>query len=379
MNEGFMSITKTIPNKELGLRDKLRITIQPIAAIDANEWNQFLNSTTESTFFCTIDWWNTFEDSYILQIRDEKDNLIGGVPFRTLSVLPIIGKYFKFSWLDSSVLVNDEFSHNESINIKRSAFKYLIKYLDRKGAIVMAISSKSQSLDEEIFNDLFKASEKCATFIIDLCRKEEDIFKTFEKRTRYSIRKAQKAGLDIKILEGESGLSLLPDYCLLQNRMYAHKRGSYSDIYAKSEEHLRSILLSKEKAYIAMAYFEGQPVAANIMVSHKRAVYAYLGASDNMLNRTTNASTLLESESLLYFKHKGYASYDLGGVPVQVPNSSDNLYGVYLYKRGFGGELFVFDCTSYMLRKRRYRFVWRLRKLETNAIARKIYNLLSKF
>ncbi len=374
-----MSIKGTRLNKELVVKDKLNIRIHPIGSIDAQEWDQFLNSTSESTFFCTTDWWNTFEDAYILQIRDNNGKLVGGVPFRTLKVLPIIGKYFRFSWLDSSVLVSDGLNQEDHLNIKKISFEYLVKHLEKTGVIVMTISSKSHSLDENLFQVLFKSSEKCATLIVDLSKEEEDILKSFEKRKKNSIRKAKKMGVVINILEGESGLPLIPDYCLLQNKMFEYKSNSYSDIYAKSAQHIKSILLSKQKTFIAMAYYQGQPVVGNIMVSHKKAIYAYLGASDNMLNRATNASTLLELESMMYVKRKGYDSYDLGGIPAQVPDSTDSLYGIYLYKKGFGGAHFVFDCATYMLRKSRYRFIWRLRKLDTNPVMRKIYKLLKKF
>lgn len=377
MKDEIISKKNITFKKEVVLIDKLKISITPIEAINADEWNQFLNTTSESTYFCTTDWWSTFEDSYVLQVRNHNGELVGGVPFRTLMVLPIIGKYFRFSWLDSSVLVNDNYGQTHVLEIKRAAFKYLIKYLDKINVIVMTISSKSQSMDEDLFQELFNSSEKCATFIVDLSQDEEEISKAFEKRKRNSIRKAEKMGVEIKILEGKAGFSLISDYCYLQNKLFEHKSNHYSNIYAKSEEYLKSILSSKQKTIIAIAYSEGQPVVGNILVSHKKTIYAYLGASDNVLNRATNASTLLEHECILYAKRKGYLSYDLGGIPAQTPNESDSLYGVYLYKKGFGGERHTFDCSGYTLRKYRYYFVWWLRKFETNPLAVKIYNFLS--
>ena len=364
--------------KEVALLDKLKICISPIEEVSEEEWTQLLNQTAESTYFCTTNWWNVFENSYALQVRDGSGRLVGGVPFRIVSVLPIIGKFFRISWLDSSVLVTDNYSQAQVLDIKRAAFKYLIKYFDKVNVIAMTISSKSQSMDKELFRELFNSSEKCATFIVDLSRDEEDIFKAFEKRKRRSIRKARQAGVEIKILEEGAGLALIHDYCLLQNKMFEHKSNSYSNIYAKSEEHLKSILSPKQKAIIAIAYYEGEPVVGNILVSHKKTVHAYLGASDNLLNRATNASTLLEYECMLYAKHQGYVNYDLGGIPVQVPDKTDGLYGVYFYKKGFGGERFVFDSVVHKLHRYKYHFIWWLRKFENNSVARKVYNFLQR-
>lgn len=60
--------------------------------------------------------------------------------------------------------------------------------------------------------------------------------------------------------------------------------------------------------------------------------------------------------------------------PIQKVNSKE----WNMFKQGFGGEQQVFDCTTYPIRKYRYRFVWWVRKFETNPYAIKVYNLLNK-
>lgn len=79
-------------------------------------------------------------------------------------------------------------------------------------------------------------------------------------------------------------------------------------------------------------------IVGNIMVSHKKSLYAYLGASDNNLNRKTNASMFLKHEILKFAKNNDYESYDFGGIPLPLPEPTDSMYGVYMFKQGFGGE-----------------------------------------
>lgn len=372
-----MSINSETLNKELVIKDKLSIRIHPIGDINAQEWDQFLNRTSESTFFCTTDWWKTFEDSFLLQIRDSKGKLLGGVPFRTLSVLPIIGKYFRFTWLDSSVLVKQDVEEKEITDIKKSAFQFLLDYLKSTGVVVMFISTKSRSHDGELFEELFNSSEKCATFINNLILGEDEIYKLFEKGKRYAIRSAIKANVEIKISEGISGFPLIADYCYLQDKMFKHNRKQYSNIYYKDEQYLKSIL-SSDNSHIALAYFNGQPAAGCIMVGHKKMMYGYLGASDNKLNRISNASTLLEYEIMKFAKRKGFYTYDFGGASLGNPKKTDALYGVHMYKKGFGGSKMVFDCCIHPISKYRYSFVWWLRQYENHTFARKIYDFLTK-
>ena len=360
------------------MKEDITINITSVKEVDNDEWNQFLQTTSESTYFCTADWWNTFEESYILQVRNNDDKLIAGVPFRFVSVLPLIGRFFRFAWLDSSVLVTNGYNANESALLKEQVFAYLIQHFKKSGIIVMNISTKTRSHDAPIFERIFKSTEKSATIIVDLKRSEEEIFMSFAKNKRKLVRKTQKLGLEIKILEGESGFSLVPDYCYLQNKLFEHKKKTYSSIYYKDEDHIKSILASHDKAYIIIAYQGDKPIVGNIMVAHKKSLYAYLGASDNKLNRKTNAATLLKYEIFMFGKRNGYESYDYGGIPYLVPEPTDSLYGVYMFKLDFGGERAEYDCSSYAIRKHRYRFVWWLRKFDTHPFAIKIYNFLKR-
>ncbi len=363
-------------NNETFVKENIKFSILPSKDINESEWDELLNKSSETTYFCTTQWWKTYEGSYFLLAKDEKGKLIAGVPFRILSVIPVIGKYFKFSWLDSSVLVDECFKKEDIHHLKKTVFEYLVKHLKKENAVVMFVSTKSTSLDGLLFKELFNSSEKCATIINDLTLDEDKMYAAFKKTRRYSVRKATKLGVEVKILEGEDAFSLIPDYCHLQKKLFEHKSAYYSSIYYKSESYLKSILTASKDSYIAMAYHEGKPVAGNIMVSHKKMMHAYLGASDNKLNRETDGSSLLEYEMMKYAKQKGYEEYDLVGIQVNKPEKTDGLYGVYLYKTGFGGEIKVYDCCTYAIRKKRYMFVWWLRKFENNPIAQKLYNIL---
>jgi len=360
------------------MKKDIVISIIPIKKVDSVEWNQFLQNTSDSTYFCTADWWKTFDESYILQVRNHDKELIAGVPFRFISVLPVIGRFFKFSWLDSSVLVRSDNKTEDNVRLKEEVFNYLIRHFKSSGVVVMYISTKTRSHDKILFKQIFNVVEKAATIIVDLTKSEEEIFNSFAKNKRKLVRKAQKLGLEIKIMEGEAGFPLIPDYCYLQEKLFEHKSKTYSNIYFKDEAHLKSLLTSFDKTYIVMAYQGDTPIVGNIMVSHKKSLYAYLGASDNYLNRKTNAATLLKYEIFMFAKKNGYESYDYGGIPVIPPDPSDSLYGVYMFKLDFGGERWEFDCSSYAIRKYRYRIVWRLRKFETNPFAIKVYNFLKR-
>ncbi len=358
------------------MSNDLSINISHINKLDENEWNDFLFKSSDSTFFCTTGWWKTYQDVYILQIRNEQQQLMAGVPFRILSVLPLLKRFFKSAWLDSSVVVSDEYDEKVRYHLKKAAFDYLLAYLKKRSVINMTISPKTRSHDGELFKEIFGNVDKCATFVVDLSLDEQAIFKSFSKGRKSAIKKAQKMGVEVKILEGASGFSLLSDYCYLENKLFDNKQNSYSNIYFKSEAYLKK-LLSSGNTYVAMAYYEDKPVAGSIIVAHYKSLYYYLGASDIELNRLTNGASLLKYESILYGKKKGCQEFDLGGIPFVELDASDSLYGVYKFKKDFGGERQEFDCNNYTIHPRRYKLIWRLRKFESNPLAQKVYRLLT--
>jgi lipid II:glycine glycyltransferase (peptidoglycan interpeptide bridge formation enzyme) len=93
-----------------------------------------------------------------------------------------------------------------------------------------------------------------------------------------------------------------------------------------------------------IAEVEGESVAMVIMfhfppaslgVGGGRAWYMY-GASRS-LHREKMPNHLLQWEAMRWAREQGCATYDMWGAP-DVLDESDPLWGVYRFKRGFGGE-----------------------------------------
>jgi peptidoglycan pentaglycine glycine transferase (the first glycine) len=77
----------------------------------------------------------------------------------------------------------------------------------------------------------------------------------------------------------------------------------------------------------------------------KRAWYLYGASNDEERNRMP--AYLLQWEAIRWARQKGAEEYDLWGVPdedevsleAQFETRHDGLWGVYRFKRGFGGEV----------------------------------------
>jgi lipid II:glycine glycyltransferase (peptidoglycan interpeptide bridge formation enzyme) len=97
---------------------------------------------------------------------------------------------------------------------------------------------------------------------------------------------------------------------------------------------------------LLLAEHEGRLLAALVVFAlDETACYMY-GASSNE-GRKLMPTYLLQWEAMLWAKEKGCRFYDLWGVPdedesvleSEFTRRSDGLWGVYRFKRGFGGQL----------------------------------------
>jgi peptidoglycan pentaglycine glycine transferase (the first glycine) len=97
---------------------------------------------------------------------------------------------------------------------------------------------------------------------------------------------------------------------------------------------------------LLVAEFEGKPLAALMVFAHgRRAWYVYGASNDEERNRMP--TYLLQWEAIRWAKARGCEEYDLWGVPDEneetlesnFESRNDGLWGVYRFKRGFGGEI----------------------------------------
>jgi lipid II:glycine glycyltransferase (peptidoglycan interpeptide bridge formation enzyme) len=103
---------------------------------------------------------------------------------------------------------------------------------------------------------------------------------------------------------------------------------------------------TKALCQLLLAEYEGSPLAALIVFKNgNRAWYFYGASSNNHKDKMPNY--LLQWEAIRWAKSQDCIEYDLCGVPdFDITILEENftkynagLWGVYRFKRGFGGEL----------------------------------------
>lgn len=178
------------------------------------------------------------------------------------------------------------------------------------------------------------------TIEVDTTPDEEAILAAMKPKTRYNIGLAQRKGVSVR--EGRE--ADLPVFHKLmaetaqRDRFAIHSPDYYALAYR--------LFVPAGRAALLIAEYAGEPLAALMVFAlGQRAWYFYGASSDRHRNRMP--TYLLQWEAIRWAKARGCALYDLWGVPdedeetleAQFTQRQGGLWGVYRFKRGFGGRL----------------------------------------
>ena len=169
-----------------------------------------------------------------------------------------------------------------------------------------------------------------ATLEVDLCRSEDEILKAFDKDTRWSVRTAEKRGVTVE--ERRDDASLREVTALYEE---TGRRGDFITRSASYYPRVWRSLIDAGHATLFAAVVDARVAAAAVIFwCGERALYMY-GASGEAA-RKSYAAYALQWHAMRAAKARGARRYDFGGVPAE-PSESHPQYGLYLFKKGFGG------------------------------------------
>lgn len=186
----------------------------------------------------------------------------------------------------------------------------------------------------------FSSVQPRRTLVVDISGDEETILAAMRQKTRYNVRLAARKGVMVR----EASEADLPAFHALnaatarRDRFGVHEPAYYEAAYR--------LFVPRGWARLLLAEVEGEPVAALMAFALGRRAWYFYGASGDA-HREKMAPYLLQWEAMRWAKSRGCTEYDLWGVPdedeatleAQFEQRQDGLWGVYRFKRGFGGRL----------------------------------------
>ena len=200
------------------------------------------------------------------------------------------------------------------------------------------------------------------TILIDLTPAPDDILAQMKSKTRYNIRLAERKGVTVR--EGtEHDLDAFYRLMLItaeRDRFGVHSRAYYETAYR--------LFVPQGIGRLLLAEYDGELIAGVMVFAWgNKAWYMYGASSDTHRDRMPNY--LLQWKAMLWARAQGCHTYDLWGIPdeneetleAQFLQRQDRLWGVYRFKRGFGGRMVRYVGTwDYAYRPVLYRLYCRV-------------------
>jgi lipid II:glycine glycyltransferase (peptidoglycan interpeptide bridge formation enzyme) len=170
------------------------------------------------------------------------------------------------------------------------------------------------------------------TAILDVTASEADLLAAMHAKTRYNIGLASRRGVAIRFSRDAKDLESFFELALEVMRRSEFRYHAH-DYY----EAMLSVLGEKNMCELAIAEYQGDIVAAHILVHFGNMVTYAHGASSNK-HREIMAPYLLQWESIRRAKAAGAAHFDFFGVAPQGAAASHPWAGITRFKAGFNGR-----------------------------------------
>ncbi|MHB1295062.1 MAG: lipid II:glycine glycyltransferase FemX [Anaerolineae bacterium] len=178
------------------------------------------------------------------------------------------------------------------------------------------------------------------TIVVDLRGSEEDVLARFGRNTRYKVRSAARKGVTVRVAEAQ-GVPLFDR--LIQATAERHHIAMHGASYYRAAYEL---FAPNGQVGLLLAENDGQVLAGMMVFAMgERSWNVYTASSDT--HRDLMPNYLLQWEAMRWARQRGCTSFDLWGIPdadeealeKEFTQRSDGLWGVYGFKRGFGGQV----------------------------------------
>jgi peptidoglycan pentaglycine glycine transferase (the first glycine) len=303
--------------------------------LNVNEWDEFLESFPNAHLLQTSAWSMLKADFGWKAVWVVQDQALGAqVLFRQLP--------FGFTL---AYIPKGPVGYQESPQELRQTFWRKLDNICRtRRAVFLKVEPDLWEQESERiqlpagFNVSPFAVQPLRTLVVDVSASEETILQRMKQKTRYNIRLADRKGVTVQPWDDITGFYQMMQTTGERDAFGVHNLAYYQRVY--------ELFHPDGCCELLLAEHQGIPLAAvMIFVNGERAWYFY-GASNNE-QRNLMPTYLVQWEAMRWARQRGCKEYDLWGVPdadlqrleAEFKTRSDGLWGVYRFKRGFGGQL----------------------------------------
>lgn len=219
----------------------------------------------------------------------------------------------------------------------------LVDLCRRRGAFALIVEP---DIDDPHADELarrgFKAGARTvqprSSLVVDLAGTEDEVLARMHQKTRYNIGLARRKGVVVRPWGDPKAFAEMLRRTGDRQDFGVHTPAYYRDAY--------EVFHPRGECEILLAEVDGEPLAALMVFARGHGAWYFYGGSTES-HRDRMPTYLLQWEAMSWARRCGALRYDLWGVPdasaeeleAGFQTRTNGLWGVYRFKRGFGGHL----------------------------------------
>jgi lipid II:glycine glycyltransferase (peptidoglycan interpeptide bridge formation enzyme) len=299
--------------------------------IDPSLWNELVSCAPNDihSIYQTYEWAQLMKEIYsvspVFLLVYKNSKVIGGQLFFRKPILFFLRSYES----QGGPLVIDE---NDFDTVETAVLKNY-KKIRNLSLYTLTRPKLSDNSDTKYLEHGFTKSD-FFTFLLNLNKSEKDLWDSFRRDIRRSVRKAEKNGL--KFVEANTWDSWLKFYRLHMDHSN-HRR-----IAPKSENFFKILFdtfLPKDMVRLFIAFDENQLVGGMLFLRYQNIITYYIGASDDNYTKCS-PNDLIMWNSIQWGIATKIDILDLGDT---WPDPKSHVYSIHEFKEKWGGQLIHCD------------------------------------
>jgi len=317
-----------------------------IEKIDRNEWSKFVYKHSKGTIFQTPDLYEVYRNTknytpLFIGTKDKKDEIVGILlsvvqqefsgPLKSLSSRCV-------TW--AGPLIKEDLDENEKLDVLDFILKEQNRMAKKKAIYMQFRNLWDTNWMRLTFEQNGYEYEERLDILIDITKKEEELWSDMTKNRRKGIKRAMKQSQEF--FEFPSNESLDEFYQTIEET-YDNVKIPLADMSYFTTA--RTILGPKDMVKYFCVKKETELLATRIVLTYKGMIYDwYAGSSQE--GKKNYANEFLVWNMLLWGNNNGYKVFDFGGA-----GKPGVEYGPREFKRRFGGDFVQYGRYNNIFKK----------------------------
>jgi hypothetical protein len=312
--------------------------------VDPSSWRSSL-SAINGTIFHTAEWadWVVAEHpgarAEFYTMPGEYGSIAGlAVGFRGSSSNNLAAPFSRRRWFDALPAVADDSP------VAVSRFLSLIERDSRRGGdVTLRVGSFASPNGETVLTSLGYSIIRRLEFAVDLTQDEKSLWEDIDIRRRQRIKKAMKAGVEVRELAADEGVFHLRRLQEASFERIAARGGPALNKRESAATDPTAAITSAGIGRIVGGFVNGECVSASLFTTFNGLAYHALSGHDAKA-LSAQAPSLVLWQMMLRFQLEGFKKLNFGGCGIDAVEESSAEHGVYTYKKAFGGMRL--ECAS---------------------------------